>query len=118
MNDYGTILNRLNTEVSAFKTDLPVDQNNTLNFTSETSFFTKYIYHIAGVCIVLLIILLVTTKPFFIMKEEETVDNSNVKYKTKKMCMKKLLISTISILLVCTILYFVYKYKIASSFSG
>ena len=98
MNDYGAILNRLNTEISTFKTDIPENADTaTSNIFIDPSFLTKYIYYIAGIGIILLIVILVTTKPFFIMKEEQTTDENNIKYKTKKMCFKKLGISVLTI---------------------
>jgi hypothetical protein len=116
MNDYGAILNRLNTEISAFKTDIPENANSaSSNIFIDPTFLTKYIYYIAGVGIILLIVVLVTTKPFFIMKEEQTIDENNIKYKTKKMCLRKLGISIVTVCILFTILYFVYKWKITSN---
>ena len=72
MNDYSTILSRINTEVNTFKTDLPPSIIPEQNSYTYNSFFTKYIYYIIGSFIIGVIVLLVTTKPFFVMKEEET----------------------------------------------
>jgi len=116
MNDYGTVLSRLNTEVSAFKTDITENTDTgASNSFIDADFLSKYIYYIAGAGIILLIVILVTTKPFFIMKEEQTIDENNIKYKTKKMCLKRLGISVTTISIILTILYFVYKYKISSN---
>ena len=113
MNDYGAILNKLNTEVSTFKTDLPNSLDTTGGSTTSDSFISNYIYHIIGVCIVVLTVSLVVTKPFFIMKDEFQVEN-NVKYKSRKICLRKLGISMFTICILVTVAYFVYKYKFST----
>jgi hypothetical protein len=87
------------------------------NFILKTvdGFETKYKYIFLFIILIIITVGIIKINPKFINTEQETVGINNIKYKSKKLNIKKLGILVICIFVILLILYFLLRQKINQS---